>query len=135
MQPVNTINHWRVEWLKIPESTAGYVAIAYKTPEPNAKTRRMYRNKKLLEAARELPCQHCGISDGTVVAAHSNQMRDGKGRGLKADDYRIASMCFRCHSELDQGAKMSREERLEMWEEAHRKTIGLMFEREIIGLL
>lgn len=108
---------------------------AYKAPKLNAKTKRMYRNKKLLEAARELPCQHCGISDGTVVAAHSNQMRDGKGRGLKADDYRIASLCFRCHSELDQGAKMSREERLEMWEEAHRKTIGLMFEREIIGLL
>ena len=132
---MNTINRWRAEWLKIPESTAGYVATACKAPKPNAKTRRMYRNKKLLEAARELPCQHCGISDGTVVAAHSNQMRDGKGRGLKADDYRIASLCFRCHSELDQGAKMSRDERLEMWEEAHRKTIGLMFEREIIGLL
>ena len=122
-------------WLKTQKLTVGCVAIVYKTPEPNAKTRRMYRNKKLLEAARELPCQHCGISDGTVVAAHSNQMRDGKGRGLKADDYRIASLCFRCHSDLDQGAKMSRQERLEMWEEAHRKTIGLMFEQEIIGLL
>ena len=135
MQPANTKSHWRMAWLKTQELTVGCVAIAYKTPEPNAKTRRMYRNKKLLEAARELPCQHCGISDGTVVAAHSNQMRDGKGRGLKADDYRIASLCFRCHSDLDQGAKMSRQERLEMWEEAHRKTIGLMFEREIIGLL
>jgi len=111
------------------------VAIAFKLKKPNDKKERMYRNKKLLEAARQLPCQHCGISDGTVVAAHSNQMRDGKGRGLKADDYRIASLCFRCHSELDQGAKMSRQERLEMWEEAHRKTIGLMFEREIIGSL
>jgi len=122
-------------WLKTQKLIVGCVAIVYKTPEPNAKIRRMYRNKKLLEAARELPCQHCGISDGTVVAAHSNQMRDGKGRGLKADDYRIASLCFRCHSDLDQGAKMSRQERLEMWEEAHRKTIGLMFERELIGLL
>jgi hypothetical protein len=27
----------------------------------------MYRNRKLLDAARELPCQHCGVSDGTVV--------------------------------------------------------------------
>jgi len=96
------------------------VAIAFKMKKPNDKKERMYRNKKLLEAARQLPCQHCGISDGTVVAAHSNQMRDGKGRGLKADDYRIASLCFRCHSELDQGAKMSRQERLEMWEEAYR---------------
>jgi hypothetical protein len=30
---------------------------------------------------------------------------------------------------------MSKAERLEMWEEAHRKTIGLLFEREVIGLL
>jgi hypothetical protein len=95
----------------------------------------MYRNRKLLDAARELPCQHCGVSDGTVVAAHSNQLRDGKGRGLKAHDYRIASLCFTCHAELDQGSKMSKQERVEMWEEAHRKTIGLLFERELIVLL
>jgi hypothetical protein len=30
---------------------------------------------------------------------------------------------------------MSKAERLEMWEEAHRKTIGLLFEREVIGVL
>jgi len=111
------------------------VVIAFCNRNPPEKKEKMYRNKKLLEAARQLPCQHCGISDGTVVAAHSNQMRDGKGRSLKANDYRIASLCFTCHAELDQGAKMSRQERLEMWEEAHRKTIGLMFEQEIIGLL
>lgn len=92
----------------------------------------MYRSRKLLDAARELPCQHCGVSDGTVVAAHSNQLRDGKGRGLKAHDYRIASLCFTCHAELDQGSKMSKQERVEMWEEAHRKTIGLFFELKII---
>jgi hypothetical protein len=94
----------------------------------------LYRNKKLLEAARLLPCQHCGISNGTVVAAHSNQLRDGKGRGLKAHDYRIAALCFTCHADLDQGARMSKQERVEMWEEAHRKTIGLFFENDIIGL-
>ena len=88
----------------------------------------MYRNEKLLKAARLLPCQHFGVSDGTVVAAHSNQLRDGKGRGLKAHDYRIAALCFRCHSELDQGTKMSKAERVESWEEAHRGTIGWLFE-------
>ncbi len=95
----------------------------------------MYRNRKLLDAARALPCQHCGVSDGTVVAAHSNQLRDGKGRSIKAHDYRIASLCYLCHSELDQGAKMSKQERLDMWEEAHRKTIGLLFERDIIDVI
>ena len=91
-----------------------------------------YRNQKLLEAVRDLPCQHCGIEDGTVVAAHSNQLRDGKGRGIKAHDHRIAAMCFKCHAEIDQGAKMSKQERLNAWEEAHRRTIGLLFDRGIL---
>lgn len=77
---------------------------------------------------RNFPCQHCGIDDGTVVAAHSNQLRDGKGKGIKASDYRIASLCFKCHAELDQGKNLSKQERLEMWEEAHRKTIALLFD-------
>ena len=88
----------------------------------------IYRNKRLLEIARNFPCQHCGIDDGTVVAAHSNQLRDGKGKGIKASDYRIASLCFKCHYELDQGKNLSKQERLEMWEEAHRKTIALLFD-------
>jgi len=69
-----------------------------------------------------------------VVAAHSNQLRDGKGRGLKAHDYRIASLCYRCHMELDQGVKMDKAQRVGMWEEAHRKTLGQFFERGIIEL-
>ena len=36
------------------------------------------RSKALLEACREIPCQHCHRDDGTVVAAHSNQARHGK---------------------------------------------------------
>lgn len=90
----------------------------------------MYRNKKLLEVVRQSPCQHCGSQDGSVVAAHSNQLRDGKGRGIKAPDYRIAALCFRCHSELDQGSRMSKQERIEMWDEAHRKTVGWLFEND-----
>lgn len=88
----------------------------------------MYRNKQLLELVRKFPCQACEIEDGTVVAAHSNQLRDGKGKGIKAHDYRIASLCFKCHSELDQGKNLTKIERLELWEEAHRKTIALLFE-------
>jgi hypothetical protein len=88
----------------------------------------VYRNKQLLELVRKFPCQACEIEDGTVVAAHSNQLRDGKGKGIKAHDYRIASLCFKCHSELDQGKNLTKIERLELWEEAHRKTIALLFE-------
>lgn len=96
--------------------------------------KRMYRNQKLLEAVRESPCQHCGKSDGTVVAAHSNQSRDGKGRSIKSHDYRIAALCFTCHAELDQGRRLSREERLNMWEDAHRATVGWLFDNNIIGI-
>lgn len=95
----------------------------------------MYRNKKLLEVARLLPCQHCGIEDGTVVAAHSNQLRDGKGRGLKASDFRIASLCYRCHAEADTSSTLSKVARIEMWEQAHRKTIGELFERGLVGVI
>jgi hypothetical protein len=95
----------------------------------------MYRNQKLLEAVRESPCQLCGAQNGTVVAAHSNQLRDGKGRGIKAHDYRIAALCYHCHMEIDQGKSMSREMRLNAWDEAHRKTVGWLFENNLIGLL
>lgn len=94
----------------------------------------MYRNKKLLEVVRQSPCQHCGSQNGTVVAAHSNQLRDGKGKGIKASDFRIAALCFRCHSELDQGSKMTKQERVEMWEESHRKTIAWLFESDHIEI-
>jgi hypothetical protein len=90
----------------------------------------IYRNKRLLESVRQSPCQHCGVEDGTVVAAHSNQLRDGKGRGIRAHDYRIAALCFRCHADLDQGSSMTKDERREMWEDAHRKTIGWLFEND-----
>jgi hypothetical protein len=95
----------------------------------------IYRNKKLLEVLRKSPCQCCGAMDGTVVAAHSNQLRDGKGRSIKAHDYRVAALCFKCHSELDQGSRMTRLERVEMWEEAHRKTIAWLFENLVIGVI
>jgi hypothetical protein len=94
----------------------------------------IYRNKKLLELVRQCPCQTCGTQDGTVVAAHSNQLRDGKGRGIKAHDYRIAALCYRCHMELDQGTKMTKAERTESWEEAHRGTIGWLFENGHLDL-
>jgi len=94
----------------------------------------MYRNKRLLEIVRQSPCQHCGTRDGTIVAAHSNQLRDGKGKGIKAHDFRIAGLCFKCHYNYDQGGLMSKTERTEFFEEAHRKTIGWLFENDLLLL-
>jgi hypothetical protein len=80
------------------------------------------RSPALLKAAREIPCQHCGADDGTVVAAHTN-WGGHKGRGIKADDNMIASLCCTCHYAIDQGTRMTREEKKVMWEAAHAKTI------------
>ena len=92
----------------------------------------MYRNKKLLEIVRNSPCQICGCQDGTIVAAHSNQLRDGKGKGIKAHDYRIAALCYKCHMELDQGNKLTKQQKFYDWDDAHRKTIGELFEQGLI---
>lgn len=94
-----------------------------------------YRDKKLLEVVREAPCQMCGIKDQTICGAHSNQLRDGKGKAIKAHDFRLAALCYRCHTRIDQGADMSKEERLEAWEAAHRATIGWLFLNEKLKVL
>jgi hypothetical protein len=86
-----------------------------------------YRNKKILNLAKDAPCVLCGSSDGTVIAAHSNQSRDGKSMSMKSYDYRVAYLCYHHHFMID-GGKLSREEKVEMWEDAHRKTIGWLFD-------
>ena len=91
-----------------------------------------YRNKKLLELCREIPCQSCGRMDGTVCAAHSNQQRDGKGTSIKASDAAVAAMCSACHFEIDNGKDLSKEERREIWELAHRLTIRHFIEHDML---
>lgn len=92
-----------------------------------------YRNTKLLQAARNVPyCMGCGkVTDGTIVAAHSDQIRDDKGTGIKAHDYRIAYLCYTCHENVGAG-QLSREEKREIWERAHRASIGWMFETGVV---
>jgi hypothetical protein len=93
-----------------------------------------WRSPKLLKSAKHAPfCCYCGKgNDGTVVMAHSNQSRDGKGMSIKAHDYRVAALCGPCHSDLDQGSTLSREDRVAMWETAHRATIAWLIEAGIL---
>ena len=93
-----------------------------------------YRNKKLLEIVREAPCMMCSIQDGTVVAAHSNQLRDGKGTGIKSQDFRIAALCHQCHHMIDNDKSLDKHDRIAAWEEAHRKTIGWLFLNDHLGV-
>ncbi|MBI2725411.1 MAG: hypothetical protein HYX42_04090 [Polaromonas sp.] len=87
------------------------------------------RSPALLKACRAIACTNCGRDDGTVCAAHSNQAKHGKGRSIKASDVFVASLCHLCHYELDQGAWMSRNEREQMWDACHAKTVHELVSR------
>lgn len=79
------------------------------------------RSKKLLKLVAELECQHCGRW-GLTQAAHANK-GGGRGKGIKADDNWIAALCVYCHQDIDQGNRLTREQRWQVWENAHHKTV------------
>lgn len=66
----------------------------------------VFRSEKWLRAVASLDCVICG-REGTQ-AAHRNQ---GKGMAMKTDDCLTAALCPECHTRLDSGADMTREER------------------------
>ena len=82
-----------------------------------------------MEAYRKIPCQACGIDDGSVCGAHSNSGAMGKGKGIKASDEFAASLCYGCHYSVDQGRNMSRSERVELWTNAHISTVRELVRR------
>ena len=87
--------------------------------------------RKLFGHVASLPCQRCGHYPPSQVA-HSNQLRDGKGRGLKSSPWRVAALCPTCHVEIDSGNKLAKVERREQWDAAHRSTVGQLFEQGLV---
>jgi len=87
------------------------------------------RSEALRVACRELPCQHCGVADGTVVCAHANWAWAGKGMGVKADDNLCAALCFECHGQLDQGSRWTKEMRVRVFLDAHVRTVAELLSR------
>ena len=74
------------------------------------------RHPKRLAAIRTLPCVRCGNPHSQ--AAHSNSSRDGKGRGIKADDSKTIPLCFKCHAAFDRfelGNRAESEAMFEKW--------------------
>lgn len=90
-----------------------------------------FRSEKLRRAVASLPCQNCGL-EGSTQASHSNQLSDGRGIGHKTSDALLASLCVKCHYSIDYGKDMTREEKQEMWNKAHRKTMRSLIEQEIL---
>lgn len=93
-----------------------------------------FRSPKLLKTFKYAPiCFGCGnANDGTVVAAHANWGEFGKAAGLKAQDWAVAGLCYSCHSEIDQGSKLSYQERKDKWMAAWIKTTDWLYRSKIV---
>ena len=89
-----------------------------------------FRSKTHLKNVALLPCQHCGL-EGQTQAAHSNWAEHGKAKAKKASDEYTAALCVKHHFEIDQGAHLSKNERIEIWNNAYKKTVNLLKEKNL----
>lgn len=102
------------------------------------------RSRKLLDFADGAACQNCGRQDGTVVAAHANSSKLGKGMSIKADDPFHAHLCNECHGWLDQGGiandptgryAPTKAEKWEMFCDAMHRTWAFLWKSGLIGVV
>lgn len=97
-----------------------------------------YRDRKLLDLAYQFPCmlQLPGCEGGdSGEPAHSNQAKHGKGGAMKAHDCFHVPACRACHVQLDQGGRLTKEERREAWEAAFWRYLPELWEQGKIGVL
>jgi len=93
-----------------------------------------FRSRKFLDLARGQACVMCGSDDGTVVSAHSNLLEHGKGRSQKAEDSMVAWLCYRCHTEYDQGSTMDRAQKRDFILTAICRTHQKMWRLGLVGV-
>lgn len=97
-----------------------------------------YRNKKLTQTARGQECTILFPLNGlrhdpdTVVWAHSNQSKHGKGERIKAHDCFGAFACMHCHNLLDQNKRYSREEKNKAFDLGMQRTRRILLREHII---
>lgn len=86
--------------------------------------------QKLLDAARNYPCAHCG-KEGFTVPAHNNELAFGRGAYHKTANDLVAYLCGDpggCHDAVDGRAHgLSIEAKREMWHRAHTVTVAWWF--------
>lgn len=76
----------------------------------------MYRNRRLLDVARQAPCclqvpDVCRSGVDSSVPAHSNMLRHGRGSHLKSHDCYAIGACNECHFWYDFGRTADRAEK------------------------
>ena len=89
------------------------------------------RSAKWLQAVRELECCVICGSYG-VQAAHRNE---GKGAGMKTSDCLTAALCVPCHSGIDQGKDMTREEKRALMDRAIVLTVEALVKAGKLGIV
>jgi hypothetical protein len=123
-------SHWRPRekterTLTLAKPTAWRIPARIDAPPIVTPKHDYVRSEALMRAYRTIPCQHCGLDDGTVCGAHCN-WGHGKGGAIKADDNRCASLCIGCHFDIDQGSSLTEAERKKLWAHAHAATVTLL---------
>ena len=86
------------------------------------------KTQKLLDAAQHYPCSWCNAQDGTIVAAHCNELALGRGFAHKTPDFLVAYLCSSCHDVVDGRAGGLRiEEKRAMWNRSYVQTMAWLF--------
>lgn len=98
-----------------------------------------FRNRRLLDLAHEInecTLQVPGVCRGYTPEGcepvHANWSEYGKGGALKAHDPYFAAGCHCCHVEIDQGRRLSGEERKEYWRRGFERTVLLLWQHELV---
>lgn len=122
----------RTGWRHEPRGSFGGLADRATALRRTELKRRVHRptvseGAKYLYACRSEPCYlrvpgvcRLNPNDETVVPCHSNQGRDGKGGGLKADNRATVPGCFYCHAWIDQNTVGTpRQVKFDVWDRAY----------------
>lgn len=93
------------------------------------------RTQKLLDSARNYPCANCNAQDGTIVAAHCNELALGHGMGHKAKDYLVAYLCHTCHDHVDgRAGGLPLQEKRAIWNRAYVVTVSWWFRDRLVDV-
>ena len=98
-----------------------------------------YRNQKIIDFAKGQSCTlrlatYCDGGGASSVWAHSNLMRHGKGRGVKAHDIFGCIACFGCHDVLDGRVRshFAEEDLDREFQRAHEESLLLLLDKGVL---
>ena len=90
-----------------------------------------WRSTAFLRLAKGQPCYlqlgPCADRE-TVVPAHSNSSRHGRGFSFKSHDLFTVPACASCHAALDHGTRLTREEKREAFQQAWERWMLHLFQ-------